>query len=162
LFDLEQGLPEFPPNAQVKRRTAVRAVIRGEGGTILMVRTNKGDLKFPGGGAEPGETHFETLYRELIEETGFVIERDIAPLGKAVSRSADFEMESYYYACTLSGETREIALDDYEKALDFTVEFVTVRAAYENNLEVLRRGGAERWVERETEVLGKLSENFLY
>ncbi len=40
----------------------------------------------PGGGAEPGEDELETAKRELLEETGLVVERDA--LGKPIAHTS--------------------------------------------------------------------------
>ena len=46
-------LPQTP--VHINQRTAVRGVIHYQN-KILMVQTNRGDYKFPGGGMEEGET----------------------------------------------------------------------------------------------------------
>ena len=61
-------LPQTP--VHINQRTAVRGVIHYQN-KILMVQTNCGDYKFPGGGMEEGETEKETLLREITEETGY-------------------------------------------------------------------------------------------
>lgn len=53
-------------------RTAVRAVIINEG-RLLTVKLKDRDGVFyllPGGGQNPGETFFDTLHRECVEEIG--------------------------------------------------------------------------------------------
>ncbi|WP_230500347.1 NUDIX hydrolase [Sutcliffiella rhizosphaerae] len=50
-------------------REAVRAVII-QNDKILMVQSNIGDYKFPGGGVEINESHEEAIMREVAEETG--------------------------------------------------------------------------------------------
>ena len=53
-------------------RTAVRAVVINEG-RLLTVKMNDRDGVFyilPGGGQKPGETFFDTLHRECVEEIG--------------------------------------------------------------------------------------------
>ncbi|WP_372869265.1 NUDIX domain-containing protein, partial [Planomicrobium okeanokoites] len=52
-------------------RTAVRAIII-ENEKILMVRSDLGYCKFPGGGVEKGEGLTEALIREITEETGYI------------------------------------------------------------------------------------------
>ncbi|MDR0861725.1 MAG: GNAT family N-acetyltransferase [Oscillospiraceae bacterium] len=156
------GLPEVPRGEPLRTRTAVRAVIR-DGERALLILTVEGDYKFPGGGIKPDETHLDALRREVIEETGFVIADDLQPLGTTVTHRADlhgngvyFEERGYYYECRLTGERGEIALDDYEKALHFSAEFVSLREAHETNARILERGNPIFWVQRETQVLRKL------
>jgi 8-oxo-dGTP pyrophosphatase MutT (NUDIX family) len=54
---------------KVNYREAIRAIILQKN-TILLVHSNKGDYKFPGGGVEGQESHSECLIREVAEETG--------------------------------------------------------------------------------------------
>jgi 8-oxo-dGTP pyrophosphatase MutT (NUDIX family) len=51
-------------------RTAVRAVIFRGRDLLMVYSSNVGDYKFPGGGVDAGETHQQTLARELLEECG--------------------------------------------------------------------------------------------
>ena len=53
-------------------RTAIRGIIVKDD-NILLIRTSKGDLKFPGGGLEGNEMYEEALIREIREETGYKI-----------------------------------------------------------------------------------------
>lgn len=53
-------------------RVAVRSIIF-KYGKLLMIESDDGELKFPGGGMEDGEDDIETLIRETLEETGFSV-----------------------------------------------------------------------------------------
>ena len=146
-------LPQTP--VHINQRTAVRGVIHYQN-KILMVQTNRGDYKFPGGGMEEGETEKETLLREITEETGYT---DIDKRAPGVQ-------------------------DDYEEKLGFHGTFVTVEEAYQSNLSLLKREQKKMhdflqkayiaqmdqkikeqvtfapeipWLERETQVLYKLN-----
>ena len=68
-FNKVLGMKEFGKDEKVFYRVAIRAIIL-QGDKILMVKSNTGDYKFPGGGVEKGETPEETLRREVQEETG--------------------------------------------------------------------------------------------
>lgn len=163
-FDLRFITDEIPKNIKYKtnKRYAVRGVIH-YGNKLLMVQTNRGDYKFPGGGKEEGETDQEALLREITEETGFVdvnigpelgrtFEQNIdteSPIPKAgISDEADgkesetiveyFQMESRYYECWLMSEKRAPGvLDDYEEKLGFHGAFVTVEEAYKQNSKLM-------------------------
>ncbi len=50
-FYIEAGVSEIPQDGDVIRRRAARAIVM-EGARVLMIQTNKGDYKFPGGGYE--------------------------------------------------------------------------------------------------------------
>jgi ADP-ribose pyrophosphatase YjhB (NUDIX family) len=54
-FELLLGENTLPENCIINERVAVRAVIFHKD-SILMVRTKKGDYKFPGGGVKQEET----------------------------------------------------------------------------------------------------------
>lgn len=107
VFQMTLG-KKIPESARVHTRYAVRAVIFREG-RLLMVKTNRGDYKFPGGGREEGETDEEVLSREIGEEAGYrgcVVKR---LLGEVCEQNRDtfdqeafFQMTSAYYLCSLS------------------------------------------------------------
>ena len=163
-FDLRFITDELPENIKYKtnKRYAVRGVIH-YGNKLLMVQTNRGDYKFPGGGKEEGETDQEALLREIKEETGF-IDVNIGPeLGRTFEQNIDtespvpkvggqeemdgeasetiveyFQMESCYYECWLMSEKRAPGvMDDYEEKLGFRGTFVTVEEAYKQNTKLM-------------------------
>lgn len=57
---------------KVIKREAVRAVILFEQ-KLLLIRTIRGDYKFPGGGRKKAEGLKEALAREVREETGYIV-----------------------------------------------------------------------------------------
>ena len=60
-------------------RVAVRGIIFLDG-RLLMIQSDFGEVKLPGGGMEEGETDEQTLIREVKEETGYdVIPDTIRP-----------------------------------------------------------------------------------
>ena len=69
---LELGGP-VPSGARVVRREAAKAVVERDGLLLLLLTPRTGDHKLPGGGVHPGETHEQTLQRELREETGYEV-----------------------------------------------------------------------------------------
>ena len=70
VFRIELGLRTLPDGSVCNHRESARAVI-AENGRILLLRTRKGDYKFPGGAIKPGESREEALLREVAEETGY-------------------------------------------------------------------------------------------
>ncbi|WP_396126049.1 NUDIX hydrolase [Cytobacillus firmus] len=79
----------------------------GENG-ILLVRSNRGDYKFPGGGVIGNEDCYEALLREVSEETGYIHAAVKNKLGTVVERKIDefvdtvlFQLNSHYYLCKL-------------------------------------------------------------
>lgn len=105
----------------MNRRVAVRAVIY-KNDLLLMVKSNKGDYKLPGGGLEKGEEHKNTVIREVLEETGYNVNNVREYLGEVIERNNDtfeegsyFEMISHYYFCEIDDIIGVQKLDDYEK-----------------------------------------------
>lgn len=149
---------------KVNFREAVRAVVFKDG-KLLMVKSNKGDYKLPGGGAKSGETHEAALIREVREETGFTVVRVIEQIGVVTQRSIDevekgaiFEMVSCYYLCEVSDAQAPLALDDYEAELDFCPQWAHIDAAISSNEAMMHHGAAavNNWTSRETTVLREL------
>lgn len=145
----------------VFKRVAVRAVIiRGE--KILLVKSNKGDYKFPGGGVEKRESHSEALIREVSEETGYKVKDILGLIGEIKEIDADrfkssgaFIMDSYYYRCVVFDDVAGQSLDDYEKALGFVGEWIDIKEAIACNEYILASGSLDEisWIRRETLAL---------
>ena len=145
-FQLEFITDELPQEqVKIKKRTAIRGVIHYQN-KILMVQTNQGDYKFPGGGMEEGESDKEALLREIREETGYTDIHIGLQIGQTYEQNIDvddpdvyFQMESRYYECWLrSREQVEGALDNYEEKLGFHPVFVTIEEAYQTNAKLLK------------------------
>ncbi|WP_256371013.1 NUDIX hydrolase [Psychrobacillus sp. OK028] len=133
---------------------------------ILLVRSNKGDYKFPGGGVEGNESHSECLIRELAEETGYINCSIKDKLGSVIEKKLDefdnnalFQMTSHYYLCELINDERIAQqLDNYELAQEFTPEWVSINDAIGQNEKVMNSLGSEKnsWIKREIFVLKEL------
>ncbi|MFA5006147.1 MAG: NUDIX domain-containing protein [Candidatus Izemoplasmatales bacterium] len=139
-------------------RRAYRAVVV-DGDRILLVRDRlHGELKFPGGGAEPGEYAFAALARETAEETGYRIKSRIRPFGivreygLANDGTTVFVNESHYYFCSVHPEPGPQRLSEYEVEYGFEPVWIALdRAIVEN--EAVPDDPAIAWKRRETEVL---------
>lgn len=146
-------------------RHAVRSVIV-RGNTVAMVKSRtKGFYQFPGGGIDPGETHEQALVRETLEEVGLtVIPQTIRPLGIVKEIRASqfapetvFDQTSYYYFAEAEDEVQAQVLEDYEKDLGYTLEWVDMRKARGLNLHLCRTHHYKsKFVLREAEILGLL------
>lgn len=153
-------------NIRITTRQAVRAIILKDN-KILMVHTNKGDYKFPGGGIKRQESHEEALRREVIEETGYIIEEMGERAGIIVQRNPNqfdtsgiFEMTSYYYFCNVKTNTTKQHLDKYEEEQEFEPRWVELDEVIAKNEAILTQKGTQinPWVYRETLALRKLKE----
>lgn len=166
-FNYELGLQNLDKEkVKMNYRVAVRAIIFKDN-DLLMVHTNKGDYKFPGGGVNSEESHEEALKREVSEETGYILDSVSDKVGVITERKADeyeessvFEMSSHYYICEISNSTTIQQLDDYEAELDFRPVWISVDKAIEINEEILNEDNKDRnpWVDRDTSVLKEIKE----
>lgn len=160
------GLKEVDKEEKVFYRVAIRAVILKDD-KILMVKSNTGDYKFPGGGVENGESPEETLRREVIEETGYILDEVKGKMGIIIERDRRkkkgyslFEMTSHYYFCDVTNEKLEQNLDKYEEELGFLPIWISLDDAIKENECIIEEGKASinPWVNRETFVLKKIRE----
>ncbi|WP_163195103.1 NUDIX hydrolase [Clostridium thermarum] len=137
LFNYELGLKGFNEECvKINHREAVRAIIIRDN-MLLIVHSNKGDYKFPGGGVNKGENIEEALKREVREETGYIINNVKGKIGTIISRNIDeyeenavFEMVSNYYLCEVAKEQTYQQLDDYEEKLEFCPKWMTLGEVY--------------------------------
>ena len=165
-LDLVDGGP-FDPGAPVVERLAARAVIHDDRGRMLLLRSRHGDLKFPGGGIDPGESVPQALLRELAEECGVVdaeVQQEllrVRELRPAQEPGAVFCMTSRYFSCALTGQVGDVAarLEDYERDLGLAPAWVTPASALRTNAGLLATWPAEQvadrapWLPRETAAL---------
>lgn len=142
---------------------ASRAVIVNADGTLTMITTPQyGEFGFPGGRKNPGESDVETLAREVLEETGFLIaEESIERLCtvEVVRQHERFgavnlhQMNSFFVC-----EARKAAgqhLDAREAAHGIDVATVSIDQAVRRNERVLE-SGYRFWVDRDLHVLRAL------
>jgi len=165
LFEIDKK--DYDPNGTVGIRPSVRGIIVRDG-KIALVHSLKYDYyKFPGGGAENGESHLETLIREVSEESGLtVIPESVREYGMVHRKQKGnieeiFVQDNYYYLCSAEEEIDSQNLDDYEADERFTLEFVTASTAIDANKnrshgEKTGTARFEVMLERETTVLEML------
>ena len=137
LFTID--LKDYNPNGKKYYRPSVRGIIFDDKGNIAMIYSRKYHFyKFPGGGIEGGETHLETLAREIKEETGMTLIPETAKefgevlkiqKGDEVGENTIHIQQNFYYTCRVEDEIGEQDLDDGEKALDFVLKFVPIEEA---------------------------------
>ncbi|MDD4000931.1 MAG: NUDIX domain-containing protein [Bacilli bacterium] len=156
----------YDSNWPLITREAVRGIIIKNNMIALVKSEKEGFYKFPGGGIEIGESHIETLHREIQEETGLKIKCDsinefgiIREIRKSLfDRKEIFKQISYYYYVDVEEETTAQHLEDHEIELGYKLEWIDVNKAYEINSK-LTNHYETKFILRETEIL-KLLRNF--
>ncbi len=168
LFNYTLGIKEENEKTKTNYRKAVRAVILKDD-NILLVHTNKGDFKFPGGGMNKEESQEQTLIREVKEETGYIVGDVKEKIGVFIERSLDryrkdfvFEMISTYYLCELTDGIADQELDEYEIELGFKPIWINLNEAIHVNEEIIKNNRLDinKWIYRETKALKAVSENY--
>ena len=152
-FEICYGLSELPSNAVVTYRKAAKAVIEKDG-KLLLIYTNQGDYKFPGGGYKNSENAAECIVREMLEETGYQVEKVGKLFGIVLEQKVDdFEPGTYF---SMKSEYYSVTIDEQE----FRPVFVEIQEAIENNERILNDLNRKQnpWIKRENDVLKWLSE----
>lgn len=115
-----------------KRRTA-RGAILYDGDILMSHETDIDQWLFPGGGIEEGETPEECCAREILEETGLIVE--VGELFAEVNEYyGDTKGEHKYYICRVTGQG-EMSLTEREKQAGTRAD----RIPLEKLLAVLKR-----------------------
>jgi len=149
-------------------RNAVRGVISNRSKLLMIYSPINGDYKFPGGGIEDSETHELALQREISEECGLSLKSMNSIVGMITEYSRPkekdfdyFAMQSFYYHCSLKDfNFTSQKLDNYEKDLGFTPEWIDIGNAISVNQEIMRtKNNFPRWTKRDTYFLKYLSKN---
>lgn len=147
-------------------RTAVRAVIQRGENLLMIFSANVGDYKFPGGGIQAGETHEQSLRREVREECGAELSHIGDEIGLVVEYDNDtetdfdtFKMTSHYYRCEVADGFGAQQLDGYEKDLGFRPVWISIEGALQQNKTLLNSESAPEWLRREIFMLEYLRNN---
>lgn len=145
-------------------RVAVRGIIFIDG-KLLLIQSNFGEVKFPGGGQEKGESDMETLIRETLEETGYhVIEDSIVEFGEVEEKRLStkepmiWHQINRYYFCEVEEQQEECHYTANEQKYGFRQVLYSIDDAINLNQEMLGREGVLPWNHREYTVLKMLKE----
>lgn len=180
----EHRIEHGPVAADAERieRTAVRAVAVRGGSALLLRGSQHGDLRFPGGGVDPGEDVGAALRRELREECGAglraVGEHLVTVVDERPAREPGcvFAHVSQYWSVEVDDELGEVEHDLRERGLGLEVVWLPVEEAVAVNRAVREgrrdEGWRQRtdtaaepdalaWIERETYVLELLADGAL-
>jgi len=166
IFDIKVGI-EADESKKLIKRDAVRAISFRDN-KILMLSSERGDYKLPGGGIEHGETGIQALHREIKEETGYSNSDVLMKIGCYLERKIDkynseciFEMNSDYYLCVINGEADSLALTSSEEALGMKPIWIDIDDVIDANDEFFRKNQtSDLWTSRELKVLKILRDEY--
>ncbi|MBR1691696.1 MAG: NUDIX domain-containing protein, partial [Lachnospiraceae bacterium] len=138
LFEIDKK--DYKEGGTIGVRPSVRGILVKDG-RLAMIHSRKYDYyKFPGGGAEPGEDHRDTLIREVREESGLIVIPSSVREYGFVHRMQKgmlediFIQENYYYFCEAEDDASTQKLDDYEAEEMFCLAYVSPETAVQTNL----------------------------
>lgn len=98
-------------------RYASRGLVFNDQNEIAVFhKKNKNEYKLPGGGIKKNENPVEAFYREVLEETGCVVEI-LDCLGTIIEEksSTNFKQVSYVYVSRVINDSRKLNLTEKEK-----------------------------------------------
>lgn len=152
-------------NLEEVYRVAVRGIIFMEG-KLLLIQSDFGEVKFPGGGQEEMENDFQTLIRETLEETGYhVIPESIHEFGEveekrlSVHEPMIWHQINRYYFCEVEEFQEKCNYTENENKYGLHQVLYTLDEAFRINEEMINREGKYAWTQREFNVL-KLLKNY--
>lgn len=154
---------DYIENGSTFVRPSVRGIIIRDKKIAMVYSQKYKYYKFPGGGINDDESHFQTLSREVQEETGLIIDkRSIKEFGLVIRKQKGiaediFIQNNYYYTCDIKKEKTNQNLDDYELNEGFILRWVSIEEAINVN-ESLENGDEQiiDIVSRDTRILKML------
>lgn len=140
----EYNLNETDMTEIVKR---VKMLIIDSSDNVLLGYSHN-DYQFPGGHVEEGEELIQTVKRELMEETGIILENsDITPFARALGYYKDWpekgknrKIEIYYYEIKTDEkpDLDNTSYTEHEKDGNFELRYIplnNVEEELKNNIE---------------------------
>lgn len=105
-------------------------VIRNDGKIALFNKSNKNEYKLPGGGIEGNEEPKEAFKREVLEETGCVVEIiDELGITEEYKSKENFKQISYIFVGKVKEDTKELNVTKKEKDEGATLMWETPKRA---------------------------------
>lgn len=149
----------YSPDLEEIYRVAVRGIIFIDD-KILLIESDFGEIKLPGGGIESGEDDYKALVREVKEETGYdVILETIVPFGEieekrlAVRDNKIWHQISRLYFCSVYPEKGHCNYSESEKKDGFKQVLYTLDEAIEKNRIIREKEGEQTLNKREYKTL---------
>ena len=150
--DYDKDMDEFV-------RIAVRGIVFIEG-KLLMIESDSGELKLPGGELDDGEDDCQALVREVKEETGYdVIIHTIEPFGEIEEKRLSilepklWHQISRLYFCKVNPTKGQCKYTENEIKSGFRQVLYSIEDALEKSKEVLEKDGVQAWNQREYKTL---------
>ncbi len=116
---------ETHPEEDWNVREAVRAVVYNEDGEVALMHIGQFEVyKLPGGGKKENETLDQAFKRELLEETGWTVDKE-ANLGITMENRGKWKLVQISH-CYVARTKREVgmSLDSAEVSQDFSLTWV--------------------------------------
>lgn len=160
-FDWTFGLElEDIRNRKTYKNISGRGLVYREG-RYLMLTTNRGDVIFPGGRVESGESFKMACCREVLEETGYQVIGESNYLGHCVTRRDDrydkgavYEIEDRFYICQVGEACIEPNYTASEKKWDLKPKWMTQSEIAEMNTAYQAKlGYSDPWAEKVNSVI---------
>ncbi len=149
----------YKDDMPVIERKSMRGVIFIDG-KLLVVETGNGEIKLPGGGMEEGETEMETLYREVLEETGRRIIPDTVRLFYTIEERrpsfkeyAIWHQISKIFYCDVDDSITEPRYTPGEIRKNMHVALMSVEDAIEKSRKIISGTDFKPWNTREYRTL---------
>ncbi len=126
------GLENQPFNP-INIRYAARAIVKNNDGKMAIFNKQlKNEYKLPGGGIEEGENIKEALKREILEETGCIVEiKDSLGITIEEKSSTNFKQISYIFECIVTNDTNNLHLTEKELYEKGRIIWVTPNEGYQ-------------------------------
>lgn len=133
----------YEGTTEVFEKESIRGIIVRDG-RLAMQCSKYGEYKIPGGCREKGESHIQTLAREVNEETGLIVIEDSAvELGEILEIRRDvfddkkkYICHSYFYYCEVKEETTAMHLTANEIEKGYVLEWVTPEEICVRNVSI--------------------------
>ena len=152
---------DYTEDLPVYEKETVRAIIRKDD-KLAMQQSDIGEYKILGGVVEDGETHLETLLREVEEEAGMFVKPDSLQLiGVIEEKRLDvfhknqiYHCLTYFYGCDVKAHMIPLKLTPCEVAKGYKLVWETPEQIVKRNRTLIK----EKWKLRDTEFINLLLE----
>ncbi|UPK96922.1 hypothetical protein LCI18_007857 [Fusarium solani-melongenae] len=119
-------------STEYTERSAVRIVVAGPNGEVIIIKVAKGNYyKLPGGGVKTGEDHLRAAEREVAEETGCSVSIQEGCVATTEEYRNYLHQISYCYRAQLLDKTGKPELTEEEVEDGLRHEWVPVDKALE-------------------------------